>query len=29
MATKINNLEYDATLEVKNWRLAAERAIVN
>jgi len=28
MATKINNLEYDATLEVRNWRHRAEIAIV-
>ena len=28
MATKINNLEYDAPLEVRNWRHPAEIAIV-
>jgi len=29
MATKINNLEYDAPLEVRNWRHPAELAIVH
>ena len=29
MATKINNLEYDAQLEVRNWRHSAEIAIVH
>ena len=29
MATKINNLEYDAPLEVRNWRHPAEIAIVH
>jgi len=29
MATKINNLEYDAPLEVRNWRHPAEIATVN
>jgi len=28
MATKINNLEYDAPLEVRNWRHPAEIVIV-
>jgi len=29
MATKINNLEYDVPLEVRNWRHPAEIAIVH
>ena len=29
MATKIKNLEYDAPLEVRNWRHPAEIAIVH
>ena len=29
MATKINNLEYDAPLKVRNWRHPAEIAIVH
>ena len=29
MATKINSLEYDAPLEVRNWRHPAEIAIVH
>ena len=29
MATKINNLEYDAPLQVRNWRHPAEIAIVH
>jgi ribonuclease HI len=29
MATKINNLEYDAPLEVRNWRHPAELAIIH
>ena len=28
MATKFNNIEYDAPLEVRNWRYPAEIAIV-
>ena len=29
MATKINNLEYNAKLEVRNWRQSAEIAIAH
>jgi len=29
METKINNIEYDAPLEVRNWRHLAEIAIVH
>ena len=29
MATKVNNLDYDAPLEVKNWRHPAELAIIS